>query len=68
MARISFCLVPGSPHSTLTSVLGSEYPDDEEMAALESLSMLTAAVFDGVALQVQADPELDVKPAFGLLA
>ena len=28
--------------------------------------MLIAAVINGVALQVQADPELDVQPAFDL--
>ena len=33
---------------------------------LEPLSLLTVAVLDGVALQVEADPELDVGPAFDL--
>ena len=33
---------------------------------LEPLALLTVALADGVALQVQADPELDIGPAFHL--
>ena len=33
-------------------------------AQLEPLALLTVAIADGVALQVQADPELDIGPAF----
>lgn len=33
-------------------------------AQLEPLALLTVAIADGVAFQVQADPELDVGPAF----
>jgi AcrR family transcriptional regulator len=39
---------------------------EAEAAELEPLSLLTVAVLDGVALQVEADPELDVGPAFDL--
>ena len=35
-------------------------------AALSPLALLTVAIADGVALQVQADPDLDVGPAFEL--
>jgi AcrR family transcriptional regulator len=43
-------------------------PDSRDADALElqPLSMLTVAVLDGVALQVEADPELDVGPAYEL--
>jgi AcrR family transcriptional regulator len=47
-------------------VYGSEHPDEKEKAALEPLAVLIAGVINGVALQVQADPELDVQPAFDL--
>jgi AcrR family transcriptional regulator len=47
-------------------VYGSEHPDEKERAALEPLAVLMAAVINGVALQVQADPDLDVQPAFDL--
>jgi AcrR family transcriptional regulator len=47
-------------------VFGTERPDEEERARLEPLSMLSAAVLDGIALQVQADPDLDVDPAIDL--
>jgi TetR/AcrR family transcriptional regulator, regulator of biofilm formation and stress response len=33
---------------------------------LETLALLTVALADGVALQVQADPDLDIGPAFDL--
>lgn len=39
---------------------------ETEAATLEPLSLLTVAVLDGVALQVMADPELDIEPAFDL--
>ena len=39
---------------------------EAEAAELEPLSLLTVAVLDGVALQVEADSELDVGPAFDL--
>ena len=38
---------------------GTDHP-----AQLEPLALLTVAIADGVALQVQADPELDIGPAF----
>jgi AcrR family transcriptional regulator len=38
---------------------GADHP-----AKLEPLALLTVALADGVALQVQADPELDIGPAF----
>jgi AcrR family transcriptional regulator len=47
-------------------VYGSEHPDEREKAALEPLAVLMAAMINGIALQVQADPELDVQPAFDL--
>ncbi len=47
-------------------VYGSEHPDEQERAALEPLALLMSAILNGVALQVQADPELDVQPAFDL--
>jgi AcrR family transcriptional regulator len=43
--------------------LGAQ-PGPEHPAELEPLALLTVAIADGVALQVQADPELDVRPAF----
>jgi len=49
-----------------TWVYGSEHPDEKERAALAPLAVLMAAVINGIALQVQADPELDVQPAFDL--
>ncbi len=36
----------------------------EHPSQLEPLALLTVAIADGVALQVQVDPELDVGPAF----
>jgi AcrR family transcriptional regulator len=47
-------------------VYGSEHPDEKEKAALEPLAVLMSAILNGLALQVQADPELDVRPAFDL--
>ncbi len=47
-------------------VYGSEHPDEKERAGLEPLSVLMAAVLNGIALQVQAEPDLDVQPAFDL--
>jgi AcrR family transcriptional regulator len=47
-------------------VYGSEHPDEKEQAALEPLAFLMSGVLNGIALQVQAEPELDVKPAFDL--
>jgi len=47
-------------------VLGTEDPDARERAGLEPLSMLISAVLNGLALEVQSDPELDVSPAFDL--
>lgn len=47
-------------------VYGSEHPDEKERAALAPLAVLMAAVINGIALQVQADPELDAQPAFDL--
>ncbi len=46
--------------------LGAEDPGETEGTNLSPLSMLTCALIYGIALQVQADPELDVKPAFDL--
>jgi AcrR family transcriptional regulator len=43
--------------------LGAQ-PGPEHPTELEPLALLTVAIADGVALQVQADPELDVRPAF----
>ncbi len=40
---------------------GADHP-----AELEPLALLTVALADGVALQVQADPELDIGPAFAI--
>ena len=39
---------------------------DAQAARLQPLSLLTVAVLDGIALQVEADPDLDVGPAFDL--
>ena len=39
---------------------------DADARGLQPLSMLTVAVLDGVALQVEADPGLDVGPAYAL--
>lgn len=39
---------------------------EAEAAKLEPLSLLTVAVLDGVALQVEADPDLDIDPAYDL--
>jgi len=39
---------------------------DAEARDLQPLSLLTVALLDGVALQVEADPELDVGPAYEL--
>ena len=39
---------------------------DAEARDLQPLSLLTVAMLDGVALQVEADPELDVGPAYEL--
>jgi AcrR family transcriptional regulator len=47
-------------------VYGSEHPDQEEKAALEPLALLMTSMLNGIALHVQADPELDVQPAFDL--
>jgi AcrR family transcriptional regulator len=47
-------------------VYGSEHPDEREKAALEPLAVLMSAILNGIALQVQTDPDLDVKPAFDL--
>jgi AcrR family transcriptional regulator len=47
-------------------VYGTEHPDEREKKALEPLAMLMAAMINGIALQVQADPEIDVQPAFDL--
>lgn len=38
----------------------------EPQPHLESLALLTVALADGVALQVQADPDLDIGPAFDI--
>ncbi len=43
-----------------------EAGDAEPPAHIEPMAMLTVAIADGVALQVQADPDLDVGPAFDL--
>jgi TetR/AcrR family transcriptional regulator, regulator of biofilm formation and stress response len=43
--------------------LGAQ-PGTEHPAQLEPLALLTVALADGVALQVQVDPDLDVGPAF----
>jgi AcrR family transcriptional regulator len=47
-------------------VYGPEHPSEKETAALEPLALLMSAILNGVALQVQADPELDVRPALDL--
>jgi AcrR family transcriptional regulator len=47
-------------------VFGSEHPDETERAGLESLSLLVSAMLNGLALEVQSDPDLDVDPAFDL--
>jgi hypothetical protein len=43
-------------------------PDDDPVwrERLQPLSALTVALADGLALQVQADPDLDIGPAFDL--
>ena len=43
----------------LSAQTGVDHP-----AGLEPLALLTVAIADGVALQVQADPDLDIGPAF----
>ena len=40
--------------------------DVQHPARLEPLALLAVALADGVALQVQADPDLDIGPAFDL--
>ena len=40
---------------------GTDHPTQ-----LEPLALLTVAIADGVALQVQADPDLDIGPAFAI--
>jgi AcrR family transcriptional regulator len=47
-------------------VYGSEHPDEGEKAALEPLAVLMSAMLNGIALQVQTEPDLDVGPAFDL--
>jgi AcrR family transcriptional regulator len=47
-------------------VYGTEHPDAQEKASLEPLATLMSAMINGIALQLQADPDLDVKPAFDL--
>ena len=47
-------------------VVGTESPDKREREALAPLSMLISAVLNGLALEVQSDPDLDVTPAFDL--
>ena len=42
----------------------AEHSSEREAAELQPLSLLTVAVLDGIALQVEADPDLDVGPAF----
>ena len=44
----------------------AKHSSEAEAAELEPLSLLTVAVLDGVALQVEADPQLDIEPAFAL--
>jgi TetR/AcrR family transcriptional regulator, regulator of biofilm formation and stress response len=46
--------------------LRGEDADPPDDARTERLSYLTVAVLDGLALQVQAEPELDVGPIFDL--
>ncbi len=41
-------------------------PADDHPDRLEPLVLLTVAIADGVALQVQVDPDLDIGPAFAL--
>jgi AcrR family transcriptional regulator len=47
-------------------VLGSEDMDAEGKTALEPLAMLMSAVLNGIALEVQVNPDLDIEAAFAL--
>ena len=40
--------------------------DPRQDAKTERLAYLTVAVLDGLALQVQAEPEIDIAPVFDL--
>jgi hypothetical protein len=40
--------------------------DPESLSRLEPLSLLTTSIADGIALQLQADPDLDISAAFDL--
>jgi AcrR family transcriptional regulator len=42
----------------------AKHSSEREAAELQPLSLLSVAVLDGIALQVEADPELDVGSAF----
>jgi len=50
----------------LAADMGEAGMRDADARELRPLSMLTVAVLDGVALQVEADPGLDVGPAYEL--
>lgn len=43
-----------------------EYLDAEQVVKKAPLGLLSVAMFDGLALQMQADPDLDIEPAFRL--
>lgn len=43
-----------------------EYLDAEQVVKDAPLGLLSVAMFDGLALQMQADPALDIEPAFQL--
>ena len=47
-------------------VYGSEHPDETERAQLAPLAMLIAGVLNGLALEIQANPDLDITPAMDL--
>lgn len=46
--------------------LGCEDPSPEQYAAIEPLAVLTPAMLNGLALQVQTDPDFDLEPAFNV--
>jgi TetR/AcrR family transcriptional repressor of bet genes len=48
--------------------IAGERPSGEQAAGLAPLGLLSVAMLDGLALQAQADPELDIEPAFHLWA
>lgn len=49
-----------------TWVYCSESPSEDELDGLRPLAVLIAGMLNGIGLQAQADPDLDVRPAFDL--